>query len=100
MLRVELKASNRAYGNGLSADSIMGLARALMAAGCPDQPFECYRDEVLCLRFKSLAWAARHTIHEEPALKVAKYKSFSGLPVPRKMFIIMKDHPHDIISNV
>jgi hypothetical protein len=74
MLRVELEGSHGAHCAGLSADSVMGLARKLIAAGHPDQPFACYRGGMKCLTFKSLAWAARHTIREEPALRVEKYK--------------------------
>ena len=79
MLRVELEGCNRAHGGGLSADSIMGLARLLMEAGYPDQPFECFRGDIKCLTFKSLAWAAQHTIREEPLLGVVKYKKFSKI---------------------
>ena len=77
MLRVELEGANRAYGYGLSAKSIGGLARKLVAAGYPDQPFECYRGTMKCLTYKSLFWAAEHTVQEQPYLSVVKYKKFA-----------------------
>jgi len=58
---------------GLAHVSIMGLARKLIEAGYPDQPFECFRGEMKCLSFKSLKWAAEHTILENPVLRVRKY---------------------------
>ena len=79
MLRVELKCSRSATGGGLSADSIMGLARLLIEAGHPDQPLECWRGEMKCLTFPSLFWAAGHTMREEPALRVETYRKFSGI---------------------
>ena len=74
MLKIKLEGSNKAHGGGMSANTVMGLARKLIEAGHPDQPFECYRGDMLCLTFKSLAWAAAHTIREEPALIIERYK--------------------------
>lgn len=74
MLRVELEGSNRAYNGIYSADSVMALARLLVAAGFPDQPFTCYRGEMPCLKYRSLAWAAAHSIREEPRLMVENYR--------------------------
>lgn len=74
MLKIQLEGSNRAHGAGISANSEMGLARKLIEAGYPDQPFESFRGDMKCMSYKSLAWAAAHTIREEPVLRVEKYK--------------------------
>ena len=74
MIRVEFEGSNRACHGEHSADSVMALARVLVAAGFPDQPLECYRGNVLCLKYRSLAWAAAHWIREEPRLSVEKFR--------------------------
>ncbi len=78
MLRVELEGSDRAYVGKHEADSVMALARKLVEAGFPDQPLECWRGDMLCLTFKSLYWAAAHTIREEPVLRIEKYKKFGA----------------------
>lgn len=51
-------------------------ARRLIADGLPDQPFECHRDGVKVMDFKSLKWAADHIISESPNLHVEKYREF------------------------
>ena len=74
MLRVNLEGSNRAFHGEHSADSVMSLARLLIAAGFPDQPFVCYRGEMPCLKYRSLVWAAGHYIREEPVLRIERYR--------------------------
>lgn len=98
MLRVELEGSNRAYHARYSSSSIMELARKLIQAGYPDQPFECFRDDVKCLTFKSLAWAAEHTIREEPFLKIIKYKAFPSSRLQKLKHGITGD-AHSIIRD-
>lgn len=78
MLRVNLEGSHRAYHGEHTADSVMGLARALIENAFPDQPFQCWRGEMKCLEYRSLAWAAAHTIREEPALRIEKYKKIEA----------------------
>lgn len=43
------------------------LARALVAAGYPDQPMEIFWQNRLGLRVKSLHWWARRTLDENPS---------------------------------
>ena len=63
-IRAELQFGT-ATAAGLTATSLCGLCRALVAAGhAPHRGLHAYRGEVLALKVKSIAAAARLTIRE------------------------------------
>lgn len=64
--------------------AICPLCRALMKAGVKDQPWEAYRDNVLCLSGHSISWMARHDlVTTDAGFRYIKYN-----PFPSKMKVV------------
>jgi hypothetical protein len=84
IIRAELSGSDTCTAEGISVRAnapVFGLSRKLVDAGHdPDSLLHCYRDDVLCLKIRSIGEGAKLAVREDnrKGLRLVRWMPFPG----------------------